>query len=58
MYELDHGMDASVMWREAAMLRDAVHDHIVPLYGVAVKVGCCGSWQLPRSMRPWKSQAR
>lgn len=25
------------------MLRDAVHDHIVPLYGVAVKVGCCGS---------------
>ncbi|EFN50972.1 hypothetical protein CHLNCDRAFT_141610 [Chlorella variabilis] len=37
VYELDHGMDASVMWREAAMLRDAVHDHIVPLYGVAVK---------------------
>lgn len=33
-------MHSSAVWREAAMLRDCGHARIVPLFGVALKVGC------------------
>ena len=31
--------DSSVVWSEAAMMRHCSHERIVPLYGVASKVG-------------------
>jgi hypothetical protein len=37
--ELLPGMDSDIAWREAALLRDCSHERIVPLYGVALKVG-------------------
>lgn len=37
VYELP-GVDASVVWNEAAMLRNAVGPRIIPLYGIAVQV--------------------
>ena len=37
--ELLPGMDSHTAWREAALLRDCTHERIVPLYGVAFKVG-------------------
>jgi hypothetical protein len=33
------GMDSHTVGREAALLRDCTHERIVPLYGVALKVG-------------------
>ena len=37
--ELQPGMDSGAVWREASLLRRCHHDRVVPLIGVAIKVG-------------------
>ncbi|PSC75307.1 Serine threonine-kinase CTR1 [Micractinium conductrix] len=37
VFELLPGMDSRAAWHEAALLRECIHDRIVPLYGVAIK---------------------
>ncbi len=36
--ELDPGVDSRAVWHEARLMRRCVHDRIVPLYGIAIKV--------------------
>lgn len=38
VFELDPGIQSGSIWREVAMLRDCTHEHVVPLYGVSIKV--------------------
>ena len=46
VFEIDPGIDSGRIWREAAMLRDCVHERIVPLYGIALRVRRgCGVWR-------------
>lgn len=40
--ELLPGTDSQQLWREVALLRKSTHQRIVPLLGVAVKVGWAG----------------
>lgn len=56
VYELPGGVDASVVWNEAAMLRQAVGPRIVPLYGIAVQVGGAG-WAGQLGCLAWAAQA-
>ena len=38
LLELAPGVDSSSLWREVALHRECLHPHIVPLFGVALKV--------------------
>ena len=41
--ELAPGMTSAAVWREASLLRQCTHDHVVPRYGVSIKAGGGGS---------------
>lgn len=38
VFELAPGAASQRMWQEVALLRDCLHERLVPLYGVAVSV--------------------
>lgn len=42
VFELQPGLDSRVAWREVSLLRQCVHERLVPLLGVALTVGAVG----------------
>jgi hypothetical protein len=39
VYELLPGVDSRAAWQEARLLRNCTHPRIVPLLGIAIRVG-------------------